>query len=142
MNKFFTLLTILVISCKSAEPSASSSFKMIYQSEYGGNENENLTVLYSKEQCFEALDKLSIASEVIEELLATDFNKYAIAFISMGQKNNGGFSIKVKSIQLQEKILIMEKEITGPKPLEPVTMALTNPYCLVKVTKHKAYQLK
>lgn len=142
MNKFFTLLTILVLSCKSAEPINSPSFKMLHQAEYGGNDVENLTILDTKQQCIAALDQLSIAPEVIEELLATDFSRYAIAFVSMGQKSNGGFSIQIKAIHLQDDVLILEKEITRPKPLEPVTMALTNPYCLVKVSKHKAYQLK
>ena len=65
-----------------------------------------------------------------------DFRKEMIIAVYMGARNSGGFSIDIASIQdLGSSIEVSVKEIVPFSGQGIVTMALTQPYHIVKVPK-------
>ena len=64
-----------------------------------------------------------------------DFGSDLIIALFMGEKTTGGFSIHVENIiETSSNIEIVYKE-KGPKPTDMVTMAITHPYCIIKIKK-------
>ena len=62
--------------------------------------------------------------------------------VNIGEKNSGGYSIEVTNIEeLTDKIVITIKEI-APKSSENVTMAITNPYAVIKINSKKPIEIK
>lgn len=54
--------------------------------------------------------------------------------IYMGQKNTGGYSIKVTDVRMDEdKVLYIEVETRSPGPEDIVTQAITYPMCSITV---------
>ncbi len=64
-----------------------------------------------------------------------DFSKETVIAVFMGEKNTGGYSIEItKIIDKTDKVIVYVNETT-PKPGDLVTLALTQPYHIVKTKK-------
>jgi hypothetical protein len=57
--------------------------------------------------------------------------------LSMGEKETSGYSITVEKVVETEKSVIVTIKESAPKPNETVTMAITNPYCVVRINSKK-----
>jgi len=61
-----------------------------------------------------------------------DFSKEMILGAYLGQKNSGGYGIKISRVQERDNCLEVYVEKSAPKLGMMTTMALTQPYHLVK----------
>ena len=74
----------------------------------------------------------------VNKLVTVNFKENDIIILYQGQKNTGGYSIDVVSIHWEKDILWVKKNETIPEAGKPVTMAITNPYCITIIPKAKS----
>lgn len=87
------------------------------------------------------LIRLGIKEEM-NEIPAINFKKNNVLFLHLGLKNSGGYTIDVEKIEFIDNQLEVYQKISTPLKGENVTMALTNPYCIVKVPKSEKILVK
>ena len=131
---------IILFSCSSKKQEKDVSFETIYTSFYGGNEEYGYQIIDNDKDYTTEVNRLGIEGELEEKNI--DFKKNNILFLHLGLKNSGGYNIDVEKIEVMDKDLIIFQKITSPIKGENVTMALTNPYCVVKVPKAENYIVK
>lgn len=66
---------------------------------------------------------------------AVDFSQSSILAVYMGERNSGGYSIEVTGAELVNGVLKVTVRETRPAPDAMVTMALTQPYHMVRLPK-------
>lgn len=107
-------------------------YTILSESDYQGKEARSFEIIKDNE----GLSKL-YASVNDEQVPKIDFSKERIVALFLGQKNTGGYSIKVKDVvEKGGKIYVSVEEIT-PKPGGMATMAISNPYTIVKINATK-----
>ena len=57
--------------------------------------------------------------------------------LNMGEKSSGGYEISVKNVKLTKDKVLVYIDKKQPKAGENVTMAMTYPFCLVKINSKK-----
>ena len=131
---------IILFSCSSKKQEKDVSFETIYSSFYGGIEEYGYEIIDNDKDYTTEINRLGIEGELEEKNI--DFKKNNILFLHLGLKNSGGYNIDVEKIEVMDKDLIIFQKITSPIKGENVTMALTNPYCVVKIPKAENYTVK
>lgn len=140
MKKYSIIgLFIILFSCSSQKQEKDLSFETIYTSYYGGNEEYGYQIIDNGKDYKNEISRLGI-EEIKEKPI--DFKKNNILFLHLGLKNTGGYTINVEKIELLDKDLIIHQKIDSPIKGGNVTMALTNPYCIVKIPKAEKYIVK
>lgn len=150
MKKIFLIpLAFLIFSCdaskKTTESKNNSStevkksganlHEVLTQSAYQGKEEKSYEVIKDKTS-LQNLYALVNDTEVPK----VDFSKSRIVALFLGQRNSGGYEIKVKNVEEKEgKILVTVEEI---KPEGMATMAITNPFTIVKINSTKEIVFK
>ncbi len=107
-------------------------FEVLTESAYQGRENETFEII-TDDASLKNLYK-SINNENVPTI---DFKNNRVVALFLGQKGNGGHAIKVKNVTERENKIFVDIERTGPKPGENATMAITNPYTIVKISSNK-----
>lgn len=136
---------ILLFSCDSTKKSIDSDhksateqkktekmFTVLSESVYQGKETKSFEVIKDDS----GLAKLyeSVNDEKIPKI---DFSKERIVALFLGQRNSGGYSIKVKEVVEKGSKIYVKVEEDSPKSGENATMAITNPYTIVKINSTK-----
>lgn len=132
------VVSIFILSCNSSKKAtsqsgATSAYEILYQEAYGGKEEKSYEVITSQND-FEALAKKS-GMDISKHIV--DFQKNTIIVLHLGTKNTGGYSIGISGIEVQGETTYVNVETSAPKPMENVTMALTQPYCIALIDKNK-----
>lgn len=136
---------ILLFSCDSTKKTTESiekpateqknsekMYTILSESGYQGKDEKSFEVIKDNN----ALVKLYEAVND-EQVPKIDFTKERVVALFLGQKSSGGFSIKVRDVSEKgDKVYVTVQE-TSPKAGENVTMALTNPYTIVKINSTK-----
>jgi hypothetical protein len=142
---------ILLFSCNSTKKTAESSekpmteqkntsskmFTVLSESSYQGKESKSYEVIKDSN----ALAKLyeSVNDEMVPKV---DFKKERIVALFLGQKNSGGYAVKVKEVSEKGDEIYVTVEEISPKAGENATMAITNPYTIVKINSTKEIVFK
>jgi len=148
MKKLFIVPIIAMIvscNCKKAtvagENTADSAkqplFEVLSESAYQGRETESYEVIKD----VASLNAL-YQSVNLENTPKIDFKNERVVAVFLGQKNTGGHAIKVKNATEKDNKIYLEIEKSSPKSGENATMAITNPYTIVKVNSVKEIVLK
>ena len=117
-------------------------YKELYSSSYGGNENLGLTIVKDYNSLIKNIENLKLEDHIYLKLAEVDFKKSNIAIIHLGQRNTGGFAVKVNKLTKKNEVLtIFHKEIS-PSKNDNVNMVITNPYCIIEIPKTKNTILK
>lgn len=132
----FILLTIISCNCKKAA-SGSEKFSILKESAYGGREKESHALIKS-ENAFKAICKELNIQDVPE----VDFDKNNVVVAFMGQKRNGGYSITIEKVTVEDDTALVLVKNTVPEPDAMVTMALTAPYCMASIPKTDNVEVK
>jgi len=136
MKKIMGVFFIIISSCNAVSNSSHKDFEIILTSEYGGNENKTHQIIETNSTFITEVEKLKINdSDAIERLLQIDFTKNNILILHLGVKNSGGYKISVEKTEYKGNQMILYTKEIVPKKGEKVTMALTNPYCIVLIPK-------
>lgn len=131
---------MLIVSCNckkntvGVEENASKQllFEVLNESAYQGRENESSEIIKDNGNL-----KALYQSINIENVPIVDFTKQRVVALFLGQRNSGGYAIKVKNVTEKNGKIYIDVEKLGPKPGENVTMAMTNPYTIVKINSTK-----
>lgn len=135
--KYLSILVTLFLftNCDSTRQTQNNnpnaSFETVYESEYGGKEEKNYTIIRSKSELVNELTNLNLEESVLNRLSEVDFNNQIVLSLHMGTNNTGGYSLKVSKVEVNGNTSFVTITGTSPKPGENVTMALTQPFCLV-----------
>lgn len=136
---------ILLFSCNSTKKTVEESnnnssevkktstmnlYEVLTQSAYQGKEEKSYEVIKDKTS-LQNLYALVNDTEVPK----VDFSKSRIVALFLGQRNSGGYEIKVKNVEEKAGKIVVTVEETKPEGM--ATMAITNPYSIVKINSTK-----
>lgn len=134
------LTTTFLMSCKTYNSSLSedkNNFELLYQSEYGGKDEQAFLVAESLSDLQKELQNPMFDETLQQKLQAVDFQKHVLVLLHAGQKSTGGYSISVESVKVDKGLTTVTVKETGPEPGAQVTMALSNPFAIVAVPKNE-----
>lgn len=138
MIKALSLLFLFFTSCIAPKVNLlPPTFSTIYKNSNGGNDKPGYLHIRSNEDYIKLIESLKIDESEFNTLVTINFKENDIIILYQGQKNTGGYSIDVASIHWEKDILFIKKNETIPEAGKPVTMALTNPYCITIIPKAK-----
>lgn len=107
-------------------------YQILSESAYQGKETKSYEVIKDKaslEKLYEAINDTQVPK--------VDFTKERIVALFMGQRNTGGYAIKVKNVTEKGEKIYVDVQETSPGSGDIVTMALTNPFTIVKINSTK-----
>lgn len=140
MKKTIALFTfVLLVACSSKKAvSGNALYQVLVASEYGGGNFEFYEIISQSDEF-----NILLSDDEIKKFVKPDDIKTAnYVLVNLGEKNNGGYGIEVVSVEeLSDKVIVTLKE-TQPKPGQNVTMALTNPYAVIKINSKKTIEIK
>ena len=110
--------------------STTNLYEVLTQSAYQGKEDKSYEVIKDKTS-LQNLYALVNDTEVPK----VDFSKSRIVALFLGQRNSGGYEIKVKNVEEKAGKIVVTVEETKPEGM--ATMAITNPYTIVKINSTK-----
>jgi hypothetical protein len=133
------LLVLFLVSCGVTKtPEQTDLFEVLTQQEYGGASTRFFEILTEPDE----IRKLQGNSELKHKIGPEDIHNSNFVILNMGEKNTGGYSIGVESVVETDKNLIITVKETNPKLDSQVTMALTYPYCVIKLNSKKEIIIK
>lgn len=136
--KYLLLLFILVNSCGSSKTQDDSlPFEVLRHAINGGKETQSFDVISNQDQLNNLNALISKDFYPKPKALQANFKEETIASLSLGQKNSGGFDISVEKVIETSSEITVYYNLKGPKPTDMVTMALTEPYCVIKFVNKK-----
>jgi hypothetical protein len=103
------------------------SFFILSQNEYGGADNFGSQLIKKFEDLPEGVPGFNIPLSIFEE--------FYMVLLNLGTKSTGGYSIEIVEVQRCGCTLNIYYTTKGPSKGQPVTDALSNPYCLAAIPK-------
>ena len=136
MKKIITLSLVLVFfaACKTAAPiiGGEGTFDILKQEPNGGREKAANVLIKSQEELNALYSELKIS-----DVPTIDFTTNNVVALFMGQKRTGGYSISVGKVILEGETNTATVQIVETTPQDIATMAITEPYCIAKISKSK-----
>ncbi|WBX75204.1 protease complex subunit PrcB family protein [Tenacibaculum ovolyticum] len=131
------LFSIMLTSCPNKDQRGlqeESLFVSLFKGRMNGSENikETNKVITSDNEWQYFLSTLNIDKNNIP---VVDFSKSTLIVLIDKVRNTGGFDIGVEKISIQERKLIINVKHAGPKPTDMVTMAIEQPFQVIKINK-------
>lgn len=142
MNKIILSVVIFTLSCASNTKIDYSDFEVIYKSSYLGKSEKGFELIQTYKTYSELIKRLELEEVEDEYFFDIDFSNQSILVVYLGERNTGGYSIDVSNIYWNKNNLVVQTSETKPQKGEMVTMAITNPYCIVKIPKTPTVILK
>lgn len=139
MKKLILMPFVFMLFCCSSTKKAdvkkqqqTALYQILSESAYQGKETKSYEVIKDKaalEKLYEAINDTQVPK--------IDFSKERVVALFMGQRNTGGHAIKVKNVTEKGGKIYVDVEETSPGSGDIVTMALTNPFTIVKINSTK-----
>lgn len=131
----FLMISLMLFSCsvKKELVTESNLYEIMYHDEYAGNSFKFYEII-SKESEFKMLlnDK-----KLKKKIKPIDIETSNFLLLNMGEKNSGGYTIGIESVEETSTNIFVTIKETKPKSGENVTMAMTYPMCIVKINSKK-----
>lgn len=137
-----TVLTLGLFACSTTNKLGANDYTVLLSREYGGNETFSKAIIDNTNDFANEISNLSIDESEYSKFLNIDFKTKNVLLLHLGQKNTGGYSIKINKIEQKGDFLTVYYSVNKPKPGENVTMALTNPFIMVELPKTKEVEVK
>lgn len=141
MKTYILMITLFLTSCATSKK-VDMDFKILYSGQNTTIEGSDYLLVDNNQKYIDVIKELNINEDSYNKLLDIDFTKNNICILLLGQRNTGGYSIEVQSMKKIKGILYIDKKENTPAKGEMVTMALTNPYCIVVIPKMKQIIVK
>lgn len=117
------------------EPARSLAFTSVQKGTHSGV-TERKAVLLTDEAGWQAnWQQLSATVVPAPPAPAMDFSQQSVLAVYMGEKKSGGYAIEITGVELSDGTLKVTVKETRPGPGTMVTMALTQPYHMVRIPK-------
>jgi len=133
MKKIITFsLLILFAACKTATPTigGEATFDILKQETNGGRAKAGNVVITSQKELDALYSELNLTTAPV-----LDFTTNNVVAVFMGQKNTGGYSIRINKVVLNDNAAIVTIQQTRPEDM--AAMMITEPYCIAKIPKTK-----
>ncbi|MFD0862410.1 protease complex subunit PrcB family protein [Sungkyunkwania multivorans] len=153
MKSIFLVLLTIILSCggsrspvnneqqpdktKNERPmsiSQEKKYEVLVQDASGGPVEPQILVIKEPKALQDFYIKINMTRRPGYPLPNIDFDKEMVVILCMGQKNTGGYSIDIDSVEELEGTRRIWVRENGPGPNDMATMALTEPFCIVKMT--------
>lgn len=137
MIRMLIMTMVIIASCNSAKQKRNSdmAFEIIKQHAVGGMISKDFVVVKERgefTELFKGIYKEQNGNAQIPEI---NFNDYMVIALFMGEKTTGGYKITVVGVEETNKNVVVTYKETQPGPNDMVTMALTQPYCIIKIPR-------
>ncbi len=116
-------------------PRPSLQFKLLASAINSGYEKEKPALLIDRDRLSFERTWAMIGSNQLPapSAPAVDFKSYRVVSFFMGQKATGGYSVKLNGAKLQADTLVLDLNLSQPKPDSLSTQAFTSPYISVLI---------
>lgn len=140
MKKISALFFVLVLfSCASnSSKKTKPLFEILTEQNNGGASIQFYEILTEEKEIKMLLNDDNLKRKVKPE----DIKTANFIILNLGEKNSGGYSVKVENIQETENQVILTVKEIKPKAGEPVTDVMSNPYTIVKINSKKEIVIK
>ena len=130
-----TLLIILLFSISSLSIQLHAGDKKVeiikeWRSTFSLNEAKNMVIKNDKDW-----EKLKAKLNIRHKDPEIDFKKNMLIAVFMGQRNSGGYSIRITEINEDKKSLTVKMLRSSPRPNGATLAVITSPYHMVLVKK-------
>jgi hypothetical protein len=135
----FALLVLVLHSCSSTKKTTENQlYRVLVSSEYGGGSFRFYEIITDEKEF-----KILLGDDEIRQFVKPDDIKAAnFILVNLGEKSNGGYGVDVESVSEQpDKIIVTIKEVE-PQKGSNVTMALTNPYAVIRINSKKPIEIR
>lgn len=142
MKKLVLLFSILIFSCstntKIVENKNKGLYEVLSQQSQGGASIQFYEILTEEDEI-----RMLLGDENLKNKISPyDMKNSTVLILNMGEKPTGGFSITIEEVkEVSDKVVVTIKE-NIPEPGAMVTMALTNPYTVVKINSKKKIEIR
>ena len=143
--KLGLLLLTILIGCSSSKnvdtpveknnENTQLSFEVLVEDQIGGFIKEEIRIIKTRESLLEVYGYVNRIRKPGFSIPKVDFSKETIIAVFMGEKTTGGFSVTIENVKEKNKKLIVKIKETKPGSKDMVTMAITQPFCFVKINK-------
>jgi len=150
MKYFLLLLIPIFLGCNCTKRTtengavAENQFEILFESPYGGKDDRFFETIHSAEEFNKLISSPLFQNdeEFVKRFAAIDFEKEAVIVLNMGLKNTGGYAISVEEVVKKDNTTYVKVRETLPEPGSPVTMVLTNPFCIaiIKTNENIVFQ--
>lgn len=135
MKKIASLIFLaLLFGCKSANVTEQRPLhEILIQKPTGGAQVRFFEILTEPEEFLMIKNDPELKGKIKGDEIA----KANFLILSAGEKPTGGYGIGIKSVVETDRNIIVTVEETAPEPGAMVTMAMTTPYCVVRINSKK-----
>ncbi len=141
MKKIIPIVILIMVlnSCSSSKKTTESQlYKVLITSEYGGGSFRFYEIITEQKE----FNMLLGDEEIKKFVKPNDIKTANFILVNLGEKSNGGYGVEVESIvEEADKVVVNIKEVE-PKKGSNVTMAITNPYAVIKINSKKPIEIK
>lgn len=135
MKKISTLfLTVILFSCGTQKPASEEEFQLyeiLKEDQYNGAKIKFYEIISEPNEFKLLLNDPDLKRKVTpKDIIASNF-----IVLNLGEKNTGGYSIKVKNIEETEDSIVVT--IKEEAPAGMATMVMTYPMMVVKINSKK-----
>lgn len=131
----FSFLTTIFSCSSKMNMSRDNSFENIYQSSTSGKSKLGYDLIQTNEAYLSLIERLNLEQVENEDLINVDFEDKNVIVIYLGEKNTGGYSIKIEELVWKQNLLLIKTEQIKPKKEDMVTMVITQSYCIATIPK-------
>lgn len=117
------------------EPVQALSFTTLQKGTHSGITEKKATLLTDEAGWQTNWQRLSAHQVPAPPAPAMDFSQQSVLAVYMGEQRSGGYAIEITGVELVNGTLKVTVKETRPAPGAMVTMALTQPYHMVRIPK-------
>jgi len=142
MKKVISVLIVFVLTSCGAKKTADSGSKVLYevlteQSDGGGN--IKFFEILTEPNEIKMLESDPLLKDKMKD---DDISNSNYVILNMGEKNTGGYSIKVEKVEETDKNIIITVKEVNPAADAMTMQVITYPYTVVKVHSKKEIIIK
>ncbi|KRD12519.1 hypothetical protein ASE21_00990 [Flavobacterium sp. Root901] len=140
MKKVISVLVIFVlVSCGAKKTTGSTAlYEVLTEQSDGGGNIKFFEILTEPNE----IKMLQNDPHLASKMKQADINNSNYVILNMGEKNTGGYSIGVESVEETDKNIIITVKEKSPAPDAMVMQVVTYPYTVVKVHSKKEIIVK
>ncbi|WP_343694752.1 protease complex subunit PrcB family protein [Flavobacterium sp.] len=140
MKKVISVLVIFVlVSCGAKKSTGSTALYEVLTEQSDGGGNIKFFEILTEPNEIKMLENDPLLTAKMKQADIANSN-YVI--LNMGEKNTGGYSIGIESVEETDKNIIITVKEKNPAPDAMVTQSITYPYTVVKVHSKKEIIIK
>ena len=131
LHSAFCILHLLFLSCATDSIGDDLELRSLATGSYASAQSESArAILVRSEAEYARVWKEDIGSA---ERPPIDFDKESVVILLAGMRRSGGYSVEVRGVKSEGRVLVVDAIVKSPPPDAIVTMALTSPFAVIAV---------